>query len=125
MGIEDPWVKFPALSALTAGLQKQIAVPPLPKIGLIIVMLKDMLRYIDTEEAALRRAGQVGVADVLLRNAVALILAFFGMHCSDEISLTSVTITESCSPTLFWKRTSRYCYSHQVRRRIRTAKAIL
>lgn len=85
MGMEDPWVKFPALSALTAGLQKQIAAPPLPKIGLTIVMLKDTLSYINKEEAALRRAGHIGIADVLLRDAVALILAFFAMRRSDEI----------------------------------------
>ena len=85
LGIEDPWVKYPALFALTAGLQKQISLPPRPKVGLTIIMLKAMIRYIEVEEPFLRQQNRHGTADVLLRDAVFLIIAFFAMRRSDEV----------------------------------------
>jgi len=85
LGIEDPWVKYPALYALTAGLKKQISLPPRPKVGLIIIMLKAILGYIEVEEASLRQQNRHGTADVLLRDAVSLIIAFFAMRRSDEV----------------------------------------
>jgi len=85
LGIQDPLVKYPALYALTAGLQKQISLPPRPKVGLTIIILKAMLRYIEVEEPSLRQQNRHRTADVLLRDAVSLIIAFFAMRRSDEV----------------------------------------
>ena len=80
LGIEDPWVKYPALYALTASLQKQISLPPRPKVGLTIIILKAILRYIKVEEPSLRQQNRHGTADVFLRDAVSLIIDFFAMR---------------------------------------------
>jgi hypothetical protein len=70
---------------LTAGLQKQISLLPRPKVGLMIVMLKTILRYIDVEESFLRQQHRHGTAEVLLHDAVSLIIAFFAMRRRDEV----------------------------------------
>jgi len=43
LGILDPWLAFPALARMTAGLQKQVCVPARPRVGLSIEMLKEIL----------------------------------------------------------------------------------
>ena len=85
LGLPDPWIAFPILLMLTQGLQKQVSIPARPKVGLTIVMLKAILLYMDGNETELRLAGQFNAADVLLRDAVALILGFFAMRRSDEL----------------------------------------
>ena len=85
LGILDPWVAFPALARQTAGLQKQVCVPARPRVGLTIVMLKDTLIYLDREEKQARSLDNFNTADVMLRDAVALIIAFFAMRRSDEL----------------------------------------
>ena len=85
LGMPDPWEMFPGLAALTQGLQKQISVPPRPKVGMTIVMLKAILDYCDEHIVKARKQGGHGLADVLLRDAVSLIIAFFAMRRSDEV----------------------------------------
>jgi len=85
LGILDPWLAFPALARMTAGLQKQVCVPARPRVGLSIEMLKEILAYMDVTETHLRRVGNVNAADVMLRDAVALAIAFFAMRRSDEL----------------------------------------
>jgi len=77
LGFLDPWVAFPALARQTAGLQKQVSVPARPRDGLTIVMLKAILAYMDLHERQSRTSGDNNTADVLLRDAVALIIGFF------------------------------------------------
>ena len=48
-------------------------------------MLKATLRYIEVEEPSLRQQNRHGTADVLLRDAVSLSIAFFAMRRSDEV----------------------------------------
>ena len=85
LGILDPWLAFPALARMTAGLQKQVCVPARPRVGLSIEMLKEILAYMVVTETHLRRVGNVNAADVMLRDAVALAIAFFAMRRSDEL----------------------------------------
>ena len=85
LGLPDPWVAYPALAMLTTGLQKQVSNPPLPKVGLTLVMVKELIAYVTRHEALCRRAGNHNVADVLLRDLVAILLGFFAMRRSDEL----------------------------------------
>ena len=85
LGFLDPWVAFPALARQTAGLQKQVSVPARPRVGLTIVMLKAILAYMNLHERQSRASGNNNTADVLLRDAVALIIGFFAMRRSDEL----------------------------------------
>ena len=85
LGLPDPWVAYPGLAMLTAGLQRQVSTPPLPKVGLTIVMIKELVRYVHHHEPLFRKAGNHNVADVLLRDLVAVLLGFFAMRRSDEL----------------------------------------
>jgi hypothetical protein len=48
-------------------------------------MLKAILRHIDVEKPFLRQQNRHGTADVLLRDAISLIIAFLAMLRSDEV----------------------------------------
>ena len=62
LGILDPWLALPALASMTAGLQKQVCVPARPRVGLSIVMLKNILAYMDVNETHLWHVCNVTVA---------------------------------------------------------------
>jgi len=81
----DPWIATPALARQTAGLQKQVSVFARPRVDLTIVMLKAVLAYMDLNERLSRASGNHHAADVLLRDAVALMIDFFAMRRSDEL----------------------------------------
>jgi len=86
LGFSDPWVAFPALARQTADLQKQVSVPARPRVGLTIVMFKVVLAYMDLHERQSRASGPSNnnIVDVLLRDAVALIMSFW--RCAEATS---------------------------------------
>ena len=85
IGVQDPWALYPALSSLTEGLQKQVTLPPVQKVGLTIQMVKAVLQFADSAILEASKRGNWQRADVLLREAVAMLLGFFAMRRSDEL----------------------------------------
>ena len=85
IGLMDPWVSYPALASLTAGLQRQVTLPAVQKVGITIQMVKQVLRFADRGILAASNRRDFQRADVLLRDAVAMMLGFFAMRRSDEL----------------------------------------
>ena len=107
MGWPDPWLVFPRLAVMTKGLQKQTTLPPVQKVGLTIQMVKGIMDYSDTEIKLARGNFNYMVADILLRDAVAIMIAFFAMRRSDEIF-----VNKGHSHGLLQQHVQLHCPSH-------------
>jgi hypothetical protein len=107
LGWPDPWTSFPRLAVMTKGLQKQTSLPPVQKAGLTIQMLKGILDYSDAEIKLARGRREYMLADILLRDAVAILVAFFAMRRSDEIFMN-----KEHTHGLLQKHVQLHCPSH-------------
>jgi len=82
--LADPFTEYPSLRSLCEGLKKRITLRPRRKEGATLKMVTKLLEFWRRSERAYRAAGKIRLADLALRNQVAVILGFFAMRRKSE-----------------------------------------
>lgn len=82
-GVDDPFTKWPRLSALLDGLRKSTSGPVHRAEGLTIVILRDLVGFLLHEWQDVSRTRRIRAC--ALRDAVCLVLAFFAMRRASEM----------------------------------------
>jgi len=83
--LPDPFVEYPRLRDMCEGLKKRITLRPRRKEGVTLLMVKTLLEFWRRSEVAYRKAGNIRLADLALRNQVAVILGWCGMRRASEV----------------------------------------
>mmetsp|Transcript_22420 Transcript_22420/g.45346 ORF Transcript_22420/g.45346 Transcript_22420/m.45346 type:complete len:430 (+) Transcript_22420:155-1444(+) len=84
-GLPNPWKEFPQLEELSVGLSKELRTPIKCKEGVSIEMIKRMLAYLEHRYWLYQGTKLQRLADVALRDIVALLIGFFGIRRGSEL----------------------------------------
>jgi len=83
--LPDPFNEYPQLRDLCEGLKKRITLRPRRKEGVTLHMVRALLDFWRRSEVTYRQAGNIRLADLALRNQVAVILGWCGMLRASEV----------------------------------------